>query len=98
MTVLNKIFAGLAAFFSAVAGILGFILMGERKKTTEEIIKETRAELEREQEQRRKYMEYKKENEELRSEALAGDDINSFNAGLKLMQKHADAGKKRNSK
>lgn len=69
----------------------------EEKKHIEEQLKQMEADTEKIKKQNEKYVQEKKENEELAQKMSAGNDIDSFDAGLELLQKQSDKGKHRHN-
>lgn len=93
---LAAIGAGILAFF---AGVFAFKtehskrkLAEEKLKQQEEKLQETKTKLEAKEKQDEKYVEYKKETEELHAAAVSGDD----DAAIQLLHKAAESGNKRN--
>lgn len=85
-------------FIAAIVLLLILIfknLSSENKKLNEEI-KEKEAENKKINDQFSKLTKEKKDNEELKQKMSAGNDIDSFNASLELLQKQSDKGKNRN--
>ncbi|MCR5284851.1 MAG: hypothetical protein K6D95_04580 [Treponema sp.] len=98
------VFTGIGAFFSA----LFFVLFKQAKAEKKVLKKEVEAETLRadSNEEARKVeanihqtlVEKEKENAELIEKAHSGNSLDNFNAGLELLRKQAESGKKRNSR
>ena len=68
----------------------------EEKKHIEEQLKQMEADTEKIKKQNEKYNQEMKENEELVEQIHSGNNLDSFNAAIQLMQKQSDKGKRRN--
>ena len=98
------ILTGIGTFFSA----LFFVLFKKSKAEKKALEKEVEAETLRadsneearkaEKEIHKTLVEKEKENAELIEKAHSGNSLDNFNAGLELLRKQAESGKKRNSR
>ena len=94
----------MAIIFIAVTLLLLIALIILNSKLQKQSEKELKRELEaieadtkKFKEQNKQYVQEKKENEELLQEINSGNSLDSFNAGLDLMQKLSQKGKHRNN-
>lgn len=71
-------------------------LQKNEKKELEEKLAQTEADTAKIKRQNEKYVGEKKENEELLQEMHSGNNLDSANASIELLQKLADKGKSRN--
>ena len=98
------VFKGIGAFFSAIFYVLLKQSKAERKALEKEKEAETlRADCNEEarkvgKEIHKTLVEKEKENAELIEKAHSGNSLDNFNAGLELLRKQAESGKKRNSR
>lgn len=90
------------AFLVLFISLLGFFglwikYIREDNKLQKEKLAQAEADIEKVKKQTETYTQEKKENEELIQKVNSGNDIDSFNASIDLLQKQSEKGKHRNN-
>lgn len=90
MQLKDKFLLIVSGITSTVAGIFAFLFLHQKNKNLKDKNKQLENEVCTNKEVLKRYANAKKENEKLLQKATSSNSVDSFNAGVELLQKHSD--------